>query len=47
MSEILDPVVNNYEGGMEIISTEDMIANVEDMNDKNEAIYQLHYKQFS
>ena len=36
VSDILDPVVANYEGGCEIISTEDLIARVEILNDRYE-----------
>ena len=35
MSDILDPVVGNYQGGREIISTEDLLARVEILNDKH------------
>ena len=34
VSDILDPVVELVEGGKEIISTEDMVAKVEMLNDK-------------
>ena len=37
VSDILDPVVSTYEGGMEIISTEDLLARVEILNEKNES----------
>ena len=36
VSDILDPVVSNYQGGREIISTEDGLARVEGLNDKHE-----------
>ena len=29
VSDVLDPVIENYEGGCEIISTEDLIANLD------------------
>ena len=35
VSDILDPVVSTYVGGKEIISTEDLIARVEILNEKN------------
>ena len=35
VSDILDPVVSTYEGGKEILSTEDMIARLEIKNDEN------------
>ena len=34
-SEILESVVEAYEGGVEVISTEDMNARWEEVNDKN------------
>ena len=36
VSDILDPVVGEYRGGREIISTEDGIARMEKLNDQNE-----------
>ena len=36
VSDILDPIVNNYDGGKEIISTEDGIARIEGMNMDNQ-----------
>ena len=35
VSDLLDPVVTTYEGGREIISTEDMVARIEIKNDEN------------
>ena len=35
ISDILDPVVSTYDGGKEIISTEDMVARLEILNDGN------------
>ena len=35
VSDILDPVVGHYEGGMEVISTEDLIARMEMLNTRN------------
>ena len=35
VSDILDPVVSTYNGGREIISTEDLLARLEIVNDKN------------
>ena len=36
LSEILEPVVDAYEGGQEMISTEDFKARLEILNEKNE-----------
>ena len=36
LSEIVEPLVDTYEGGQEIISTEDCKARIEIMNEKNE-----------
>ena len=35
VSDLLDPVVMTYKGGMEVISTEDTVARMEIMNDWN------------
>ena len=35
VSDVLDPVVGCYKGGREIISTEDLLAKIEMMNDRN------------
>ena len=35
LSEILDPMVDAYEGGQEIISTEDCKARIENLNEAN------------
>ena len=43
VSDILDPVVNNYDGGHEVISTEDMLAETEIMNCNNEGWHELSY----
>ena len=43
VSDILDPVVSNYEGGREIISTEDMLARSERMNTENEGWSERSY----
>ena len=36
VSDIIDPVISTYDGGKEVISTEDMIARAEKLNDENE-----------
>ena len=43
VSDILDPVVGEYKGGMEIISTEDMIARAEILNDGNNGWTETSY----
>ena len=43
VSDILDPVVGCYRGGREIISTEDMVAKVEILNDGNNAWHRYAY----
>ena len=43
VSDILDPVVGCYRGGKEIISTEDMVAKVEIMNDGNGTWHKYSY----
>ena len=36
VSDILDPVVSNYKRGKEIISTEDLVARTQRMNEDDE-----------
>ena len=36
VSEIIEPVVETFVGGLEIISTEDMLAHIDELNEKNE-----------
>ena len=43
VSDILDPVVSNYDGGKEIISTEDGIARIEILNNQNEGWHDRSY----
>ena len=43
VSDIVDPVVGCYRGGREIISTEDMTAKVEILNDRNEGWHKYIY----
>ena len=42
VSDILDPVVETYKGGCEIISTEDLIARLEILNGNNK-----HWNKYS
>lgn len=37
VSEVVEPLVSNIEGGLEIISTEDMLAWIDELNRKNES----------
>ena len=34
VSDIIEPMVGTIEGGTEVISTEDMTANIEEMNEE-------------
>ena len=43
VSDILDPVVDNYVGSREVISTEDLLARVELLNEKNKNWSTLTY----
>ena len=36
VSEVIEPLVETFVGGLEIISTEDMLAHIDELNEKNE-----------
>ena len=36
VSQLLEPVANNWKGGMEVNSTSDFISRVDDLNDRGE-----------
>ena len=43
VSDLLDPIVGEYDGGREIIATEDMVARTEVMNDEQEGWTKTKY----
>ena len=43
VSDVLDPVVTNIKGGREVISTEDMVAHTEILNERNKGWSSIKY----